>query len=368
MTNSTLKVNPQIMTWARDERGYSLEDAASKLSKPVEKLKEWESSGEPITFSELKTVANTYKRQISVFFLKEVPNKTKLPEDRRNLSVDEKSLSVETRLAVRRTSRYLKVARELQDTETLSQEYEWIKAVHKTGSIEQSAKAVRELLKVSTGAQQKLGGSDLALKFWRDRIEDYLGIYTFNLLMPFDELDGFSYVEDGIPYGITLNSRHTKNRNIYTLFHELGHILEGGSGICFISETSGVNDGPERRCDKFAAELLMPKEAMQKPKDYQELREYAKKLCVSTEAYARRLYALDTITLDVRDDFIKQIKSTPLPRPEKKEIKIPPVVMSKSRHGESFFNLVIEAHGGGRLSSSQAADILNLRPTAIDRL
>ena len=53
--------------------------------------------------------------------------------------------------------------------------------------------------------RQKLIGKDFG--FWRDKIGEALGVYVFRFSLPEDELDGFSYIEDGIPYGITVNSK-----------------------------------------------------------------------------------------------------------------------------------------------------------------
>jgi Zn-dependent peptidase ImmA (M78 family)/transcriptional regulator with XRE-family HTH domain len=368
MTDIALTLNPEVLQWARAERGYSVSDAAARLRKSAAQIEEWEKSGKPVSYSELKNIARVYKRQMSTFFLGEVPKKTKIPEDKRNLSINGSNLSAETLLAVRRTSRYLEVARELTTPAVLHERYAWLKDVSRSKSIEATADKVRELLDVTIDDQVHTSDSAAALRMWRDRIESNLGIFTFSLLMPDGELDGFSYVEDGIPYAIALNSRNTKNRNIFTLFHELAHIIEGHSGICLVSESDGRKDGPERRCDRFAAELLMPRSALKVPTDFETLKTYARELSVSTEAYARRLEAAELIPRDQSEEYLREIRRTPFKRPVTKEMKIPPVVMSRSRHGESFFNLIIDAHGGGRLSSSQAADILNLRPTAIDKL
>jgi Zn-dependent peptidase ImmA (M78 family)/transcriptional regulator with XRE-family HTH domain len=368
MADVTLTVNPEILSWARTERGYTISDAAKKLNRSVERVKEWEKSGKPLSYSELKNVAKVYRRQMSVFFLKEVPKKTKIPEDKRNLSVSDSSLSPEALLAVRRTSRYLSVARELIEPQVFQNRYRWLKDINRSGSIETIAAQVRDLLGVAVEDQFQVADSRAALKLWRDKIEDSLGIFTFSFLMPYGELDGFSYVEDGIPYAITVNSRNTKNRNIFTLFHELAHIIEGHSGICFAYETDGRRDGPERRCDRFAAELLMPRAAMKVPSNFEELQAYAREFSVSSEAYARRLENIDLIPREKTEEYLREIKKSPLPKPGKGEMKISPIVMSRNRRGESFFNLIIDAHGRGRLSSSQAADILKLRPTALDKL
>lgn len=365
----TIKVNPAILQWARLERGYSLDEVAQKLEKSTHAINDWEIESESPTYGELKKIANLYKRQISVFFLPEVPKKTKTPKDRRNLKVNERHLSPETLMAIRRASRNLEIARKLGDTNQLEAEYLWISEVrshHQSAKL--SAREIRKLLGVTIEAQLKMSDSQRALKVWRDKIEEQLGIYTFSQLMTYGEIDGFSYTEDGYPYGITLNSRNTKNRNIFTLFHEIAHIIEGDSGLCLVSEESAINDNIERRCDSFAAEFLMPQDAMKTPVDLEEAKTFASEFCVSTEAYVRRLYSLKAINETTKSKYIKELYKHPLKPKKKGEMKISPMVMSKSRSGLKFFELVVDAHNSGRLTSSQAADVLKLRPTSVEAL
>lgn len=366
MNAPTLKVNPSILSWARTERGYNLNQAAEKLGKDIDKVREWENSGENISFPELKKIAKTYKRQLSVFFLEETPKETKLPKDRRNLKVQEHNLSVGTMLAVRRTNRYLKLVRELSDKEEVEQQYTWLAKVNRSNNLSGVAPAVRNWLGVSVNDQRKLYDSHQALRLWRERIESKLGIYTFQFPIPDNELDGFSYIEEGVPYAITLNSKNTNNRKIFTLFHELGHILEGSSGICLTMPANAPNVA-ERRCDSFAAEVLLPKEYIKKPYDFDELKILAKEMKVSAEVYARRAYDQKIINKEKRDSFIRQIRQAKLPTSGHDDMRIPPLVLSKSQRGESFFNLIIDAYDRGKINGSDVADILRVRPTRIDR-
>jgi Zn-dependent peptidase ImmA (M78 family) len=366
MKSATINVNPNILVWARKERGFEYDDIANKLGKDVSIIKEWENTGENLTFSELKKIAKTYKRQVSVFFLKEVPQATKIPKDRRNLRVDERGLDPETLLAVRRTNRYLRIARDLSDDDDIKSQYKWLAELIKHGSLTDAADKLRDLLQVSVDDQKKCSGSESALRMWRQRIETKLGIYTFQFLMPENEIDGFSYVEEGAPYAVTLNSRNAKNRQIFTLFHEIGHILEGSSGICLTTSSVNANNA-ERRCDAFSADFLLPASTVKVPSNYEELKALALEMCVSAEAYARRAYGLKMISKPALYIFLEQIASAPKNKKSNDEMRISPLVLSKSRRGEKFFNLILDAYDSGRVSGSVVADILKIRPTRIDR-
>lgn len=83
------------------------------------------------------------------------------------------------------------------------------------------------------------------------------------------ELSGMSYIKDGIPI-IGVNSLHHRNRQRFTLAHELGHVrlhqtelekgihLDRGSLRRDWLAAQGADDH-EIEANAFAAELLMPK-------------------------------------------------------------------------------------------------------------
>ena len=93
-----------------------------------------------------------------------------------------------------------------------------------------------------------------ALEIWRDCIEDK-GIFVFKDAFQNEFVDGFSLVHDQFPV-IYLNNSRLHVRQIFSLLHELAHLLLGANGI-----TRGINpEGGriERFCNQFAAEFLVP--------------------------------------------------------------------------------------------------------------
>ena len=68
-------------------------------------------------------------------------------------------------------------------------------------------------------------------------------------------VDGFSLVHDQFPV-IYLNNSRPHVRQIFSLFHELAHLLLGENGITRGISLSGGQI--ERFCNQFAAEFLVP--------------------------------------------------------------------------------------------------------------
>src|SRR5882757_1826036 len=78
-------INPAMLTWAREQAGYSLADAARKLGIDEARLQGLESGEEIPTFARLLDMADHYKRPVSLFYLKQPPKGWQPIQDFRRL-------------------------------------------------------------------------------------------------------------------------------------------------------------------------------------------------------------------------------------------------------------------------------------------
>lgn len=366
MSALTVDVNPNILAWARKELGFELSEVADKLKKETTILEAWEADGRDVRYSDLTKIAKLYKRQIPVFFLKDTPSEVKKPKDYRNLSLKSKGLHQDTMLAIRRTSRYLELYRESTPVSQIDEQYKWLDEVK--SSIQKPELILRDILDVPISEQKK--NKNKKLSFWRNRIEDKLNIFVFQFPIENGEFDGFSYIEDGRPFAITLNSKITEKRKIFTLFHELGHILEGQAGIC-VTHGTDMSHQVEARCNKFAANFLMPASEVARPDTFDELRAHADELGVSMEAYLIRTQTLKLISdadFKTYKAMIHAINAKFKNEPKtKKDGFAPPQVLSKSQRGDKFFDFVINAYSNNVLSASAVRDILNVKVAGLGK-
>ena len=121
-------------------------------------------------------------------------------------------------------------------------------------SVAELAHHAREHLEISVETQASWKSPTEALEIWRNRVEEK-GIYVFKDAFQDDFVDGFSLVHDEFPV-IYLNNSRPHVRQIFSLFHELAHLLLRRNGI-----TRGIKIGGEkieRFCNRFAAEFLVP--------------------------------------------------------------------------------------------------------------
>ncbi|HEY4963564.1 MAG TPA: ImmA/IrrE family metallo-endopeptidase [Candidatus Saccharimonadales bacterium] len=357
-------VNPKILIWARNELGFDVSDTANHLNTDEAVVQAWESSGKDLKYTDLRRIAKFYKRQVPTFFLNDVPSKVKKPNDYRNLNSTQKGLHRDTLLAIRRTSRYLALYRDAVNNKQIEEQYQWLKDIRLTK--ENQSLYLRDLLGTSVIQQRRIRNNNFM--YWRHKVEEKLGIFVFQFPIENEEFDGFSYIETGKPFAITLNSKISDNRKVFTIFHELAHIIGGESGICFTDNGARTPYGNEAKCNHFAAEFLMPKDEVIPPISYEELKTNAASLGVSAEAFLIRCHNLDLI----EDSLYKELMA--IIQAKKREYKKrdstggpAPILTSKSQRGNKFFDFVITEYDSQRLSPSVVRDVLGLKVAGLSR-
>lgn len=370
--SAQVDINPKLLIWAREERfgKASLFDIAKEIKIAQEDLVKWEQDGENVPFDTLETLAKAYKRQTAIFFLPDVPQKTKKIKDFRNLANDADGFSPDTLLAVRRTERYLNIARELQNESYWKQQYDWMDSfTGKKSEIEDEANRMRELLGSPADGKLSKRKSEDAFRYWRKKIEDRLGVFVFQFSMLEDELDGFSYAFDHAPYAIVINNKKPAVRKTFTLFHELSHLLKHDPGACKTDPLSSQEKfNIELDCNAFAGEFLVPGPTVQRVDSVDQIFEFAKEYNVSGETYLRRLFEKNKISRQIFFQWLEEVRerSNSFPRTKREGEGGPSMlIQSKSTRGAKFFDLVSNAAVANQLSYSTAADLLGLKASSI---
>ncbi len=248
-------INPAIIKWARERSGYTLEEVADSLNKDAETISNWESGSSAPTYAQLEKLADKFKRPVALFFFPEVPEEPDLVNQLALRSSEIEELSPNIRLllrhaAVRQVS-LMELNMGVNPVETRI-----FRDLHAQldDSVAELANQARKYLEISVETQASWSNPKEALEIWRDRIQDK-GIFVFKDAFQDDFVDGFSLVHDQFPV-IYLNNSRPHVRQIFSLFHELAHLLLGENGI-----TRGVKIGGEkieRFCNRFAAEFLVP--------------------------------------------------------------------------------------------------------------
>ena len=359
MARINVNINPNILLWAREEAGFSIEEISHKLSINKERYCNWERFGKEIPLGKLQRISTCYKRQLAVFMLPKVPNKIKKPHDFRNLKLDDPTLSKDVLLTLRRTYHLQNIATELVGEYYWQNRLQWLKEIESLNTDEELIIFLRNKLSISIDTQIKWRSDSEAYKNWRTAIEDKLGILVFQFSMPINEIQGFC-ITDNYPYIIVTNSKHSYTGRIFTLFHELAHILKHQSGMCIVDDVE-KSQTEEWACNSFSANFLIPRDKIVQTNELKNIEKLSKKLNVSREAYLRRLYGENLISDFKFFDLLKEIKETYKDIKKKNNGFALPEVKSKASRGETFYNIIFDSINSNKINYTDAAHALDLR-------
>ncbi len=375
MATPSVPVNPETLRWARKTASASEEQAAKKAGVEVDRLLAWESGEDQPTVAQLRQLSDLYKRPLAFFLLDEVPKDfTVMKAFRRLPERDDLDLSFELAKHVRQALQRRDVALELgPDVDFEPRPFE-----PKATMAEAPAKVAsrtRDLLGISLAQQRGWKDDYAAFRSWRKAVED-LGVLTFQVpRVAVEEMRGLSIFQDRFPV-VLLNGGDAVRGRIFTLAHELGHLLLRTSVSKDSSATLADPDAAEEVwCNEFAGSLLVPTgsiswvpyETDPDGFDWDELRSQANQLKVSREVVLRRLLAASNLT---KKDFqiLRRELHSRYPVKAAKGGPVAQDVMVVSRLGIPFVRTILAAYHQGRLTLSDVSDHLDVRVNYVPQI
>lgn len=143
----------------------------------------------------------------------------------------------------------------------------------------------------------------------KNAIEESLGIDVLFVDSSEDDLLGAAITSAELPL-IVINCNQAQPRALFTLAHELGHLLSGGDSTLVMDESfSGRVNSVERFANAFAAEFLLPTAYVEKirqdyPDDVLFMAQLISYSGVSWRTLVYRLHNLGLINASQRDQLI----------------------------------------------------------------
>jgi Zn-dependent peptidase ImmA (M78 family) len=258
-------VKTEILSWALTRSGRSEEELAAKFPK----LPAWLSGEKNPTFNQLEDFAKATHTPFGSMFLS-TPPEEKLPIPHfRTIRDDE----------VGRPSPNL-----LDTVYTMQRRQAWMRddlidegfdPLPFVGSVKRGeratavARVIRELLGFDEQWAECCKNWSESLSTLRQAIDD-IGILVFsngvvgnnnNRKLDVTEFRGFVLIDEYAPL-IFVNNADSKSAQMFTLAHELAHVLLGQSAAFDLRGMSPANDATERACNRIAAEFLVPGRVM----------------------------------------------------------------------------------------------------------
>lgn len=248
-------VTPSVLRWAIEESGYDPEQLAHAVGVDLAVLQKWISGGSKPNLTHARKLANKLHRPFAALLLPGPPESRPLAVEFRHPIGDERELNPWER-------RYLRRAARLQEVLSwLASELKLEGPQTPSATVEDDpvnvASITRNILRISTTDQKEWASPSIAFDEWRSALERS-GHLVFLFSLGKDSCRGFSLWDDSAPV-VAVNTAWNESARIFTLFHEMGHLITRTSSACMESlRTSSRTDPVERWCERFAADVLMP--------------------------------------------------------------------------------------------------------------
>lgn len=250
--NIYIEVNHKVLVWARESLALTRNQVSEKTSITAKRLIQLEEGKQP-TLDELKELSKTYKRTIATLLLAKPPKEKPLPTDRRTIdSKDLGNFHEKTIMAVRKARALAQSFVELRQELGIE-----IPKFSLSASIQEQPQVVAAKIRkhLNLDELREIENVNHALEAYIEKVES-LGVAIFQLSLTQDKLRGFSIVDDVMPIIGIKRGGEQATAKIFTLFHELGHILLNEGGLCDLSEKTSIEI--EKWCNAFSAEVLIP--------------------------------------------------------------------------------------------------------------
>lgn len=371
------RLNPDMLRWAREWRGRTLEEAARRVQKSTADIEAWEHEQDEVTgptVRQARELADLYDRSFLEFFRKTpppIPRSELVPDYRLHKQTDGREIRelelIQAWAEEKRTN-----ALDLYDE--IGEEVPRVPErlfKNEAADVDEAAENARRVLKFELAEQFALKAKD------KDQLPNIIrrkleraGILTLRR----SEL--WEYGARGIcifatPLPIIVYGSESPGAQAFTLSHEIGHLVLQKSGI------SGARrrDTPyavERWCDRFAASFLMPRDALRgilgptvipAPQNItdQQLSFMAARFRVSQHAMLIRLVHLGYVD----ERYYWGVKKPLFDEQEEryKSFARPKYYASryKSSVGDLYTGLVLEAWSSGRITNHNAAEYMGIK-------
>jgi Zn-dependent peptidase ImmA (M78 family)/transcriptional regulator with XRE-family HTH domain len=378
-------ITPKILKWARESARMSEEEAALKVSVPVERLQKWEEGALQPTIHQAETLAKEYHRPFALFFLPDIPRDFQPLQDFR-----------------RKTARPLGTASVFIIRE-IRQKQAWISEVFEENrdrqlpfvgkyTVNDSPVEVANDILATLDIQPVHYNHDKPIREWIEKAESngiFISRTSFihsRMKLDSDELQGFAISDPFAPF-IFINSDDWDAPQLFTLVHELAHIWIAESGISNeIEPESGYDNEThpvELFCNEVAANALMPVKIIKSLDIHvfdsaREVYKIAKGLGISSFALLYRARSLNlieagkyrTLRIEAQGDYEEFLWREAEKKLKRKEHPggPSPYLLRVHKNGRLFTQIVLDAFRGGSVDPAQASSLLNTQVNNFHKL
>ncbi len=364
-------VNGNVLKWARIQCGNLQLKSVKEL---MPKIEAWEKGEDFPTYAQLEKLADAYKKPIAVFFFPQPPEGIAYNAEFRTTSDAEIHLLPHNVTRLINEALVMQINIEELETNLRSKDTVLHNKLREV-PYNKLISTARALLGIDVETQLKTKSSREMLGLWRDAFYEQ-GIYVFKEAFSDKNISGFCIYDEQIPI-IYLNNSMSFTRQIFTLFHELYHLIHETGGIDRVKDfpnsiLSAEQQDIEKMCNQFAATFLVPAKEVNQVIGNQRITydlvcDLANKFCVSKEALVLRLISLKKTTWDFYNEYIGEIYKD-FERVQPKKNGGNPNRNLVSYLGSKYLKLAFSAYRENRIDAFQLASYTKTKVSNIPAL
>jgi len=391
---ATVPVNPDILRWARETAGMTLDEAAIKLQLrqargilPAERLELLERGIAHPTRPLLLKMCKHYRRPLLAFYMEAPPPKGDRGEDFRRLPEDYTETDdalVDTLIRDVRTRQ--SIVRAVIEDEDEAVPIPFIGSATMDDGVEHICASIRDSLEFDLKVFREQRNVTEAFAYLRNQTEA-AGVFVLiigdlgshHTTISAEIFRGFSLADDVAPF-VVVNNQDARAAWSFTLLHELAHLWLGQTGI------SGaiVGNRTEQFCNDVAGSLLLPIEELDALSisdhtdlevDIDEICNFASARNVSRAMVAYKLYRATKINFDRWNTLRIRFRRQWYEHREEKRKQFRKkaggpdyYVVRRQRVGPALIGLISRMVSSGALTSTKAGKVLGVKPQNVFEL
>lgn len=372
------EVNPDMLKWARESVGMSLERAASRVNTDRDRISQWETGKARPTIRQARMLAETYGRPLAVFYLEHPPKDFSVIKQFRTIAESfGEDLSPDVQLLIRKLAERQQWAREYLRANG-ARRLGFIGKYTLNDSPQDIASQVRRFILRRDTDTYVDPGKRLAM--WTSAIES-VGIFVVQGSgrgrITVDDARGFAMVDDVAPF-VFVNSKDSQTGRLFTLIHELGHLLLGESAIAIglVPDEGSRAIRIEQFCDRFASHVLIPEDRLRLESNsfdpsgdvVAQVAEMARRLGASPLAVAARLRQSKRISKDHYTSVAEYTRESLRKKAESSASGGNYYTAEPIRVGKRFLMLAVDAYDRRRILGSQLSTLTGIKLNNIERV
>ncbi|MFN3066607.1 ImmA/IrrE family metallo-endopeptidase [Serratia sp. J2] len=384
------KPNPEILKWARENSGLSLDEAAKKLNLKSSKqsgasiLSAYESGEKVPTNKKVGEIAKLYHRPLLTFYLSRPPVIQKKGEDYRT-AID--SMPIEANGNVDAIVRDIfvrqSIVREALIDSDDAESKDYVGQLKGLPEVDVACSYIKKRFNISTSEFRIQLNAHDAMGYLRKQVEDQ-GVFILligNLGSHHSSVStsyfrGFAIADNIAPF-IVINDNDSKMAWSFTLLHELAHILIGETGI----SNSGIEHKIEKYCNDVASNILLPAEDLstvriEDSSDFEEIlgviHERSAFYNVSASLIAYRLFRDGKISFADWEKASSHFKElwlqSKVKKPDDKKSSGTFYVTKRHKTGSALLKVVKNSILEGVITETKAGKVLGVSPGNVARM